>query len=107
MIIETKYGNIDFDGGHLVSSLERQTCDHCGQPDCSSWDCGAGAQKDIEEEIAARLQYNGALGGIEALLLAMDCGDKSLAHGAASLLLPGMGPMIDDAICGMENHCFG
>lgn len=62
------------EGGSITSELEREVCPSCGQADCCfSCDGSQGADennKETEAEVASRLKYNGALDGIEAMILA-------------------------------------
>ena len=65
-----------------AGALERETCDHCGQEDCC-YTCDESVaqmqnaasklegQPDPEEVVAGRLRFNGALDGVEALILAL------------------------------------
>lgn len=79
MLIQTPHGNISIKEWQIASDLKRETCPHCQQTDCC-YDCDASIVdlQSIQSErlgnksdVAGRLQYNGALDGIESLLLAL------------------------------------
>lgn len=77
----------DGGGGSITSSLPRLECDHCGKPDCC-YQCDESTAHyvpadpahpkcrqviqpgDSEDEVAARLQFNGAMDAIESFSLA-------------------------------------
>lgn len=60
--------------GKITCGLGRETCPSCSEPNCCfSCDGSQGADEGNEEDevdVAGRLAYNGALDGIEALVLA-------------------------------------
>jgi len=72
----------DYGGCSIESGLEREKCPHCGSPDCC-YDCDMSVaemrdgksklQGDPEHEVAGRLMFNGAMDGIESLVLACAC----------------------------------
>lgn len=78
MLIKTPYGNVSLNQFQIASELKRETCPHCEKPDCC-FDCEASvidlqsiqSEKLGKSNVAGRLQYNGAVDGIEALLLAL------------------------------------
>lgn len=57
-------------GGSITSELEREECPSCGKKDCCFSCNGSQGADDQEEDVLGRLQYNGALDGIEAMILA-------------------------------------
>jgi hypothetical protein len=76
----------DTDGAYIYgscaieTSLERETCEHCGEEDCcyscdlsvaQMQDATSKLEGDPEEQVAGRLKYNGALDGMESLILAL------------------------------------
>lgn len=80
MLIKTPYGELDINEGSINSGLPRETCPSCGQPDCC-YQCDMSVA-DLQDpksklegceeiEVAGRLQFNGAMDGIESLLLAL------------------------------------
>jgi len=80
MLIKTRFGDIEIEGGSINSDLSRETCPSCSQPDCC-YQCD-GSVMDLqsvssklegceEAEVAGRLQFNGAMDGIESVLLAL------------------------------------
>lgn len=70
----------NYQGSEIESFIKRETCDHCGKPDCCYTCDGSVADLqsiqsarlgDPEDKVAARLQANGAIDGIESLTLAL------------------------------------
>ena len=64
--------------GRVDSNLERQVCNGCGQPDCcyqcdNSQGVDADLENNEEDEVAARLKWNGAVDAIESFILAAAC----------------------------------
>lgn len=61
----------DNGGAMLTSDLERETCPFCGEASCCySCDESTEAHTGEDEDVAARMSFNGVLDGIEALILA-------------------------------------
>jgi hypothetical protein len=67
--------DVENGGGNVNSRLERILCPVCGDPACNSCWCGSEEVEPEEDadDVAARLVYNGALDGIESLILAQAC----------------------------------
>lgn len=62
-------------GGSIESDLEREKCPSCGLYDCCfNCDGSTGADDACKDhDVELRLSYNGAMDGIEALVLAHAC----------------------------------
>ena len=67
--------NTEEGGGNITSGIERDRCPDCSHAECNDCWCGSGDEEPEEdaEEAASRLMYNGAIDGIESLLLALAC----------------------------------
>jgi hypothetical protein len=69
-------------GGRIETDLERETCPFCGSSDCC-FSCDGSVshfekeedKTESEEEVATRIKFNGALDGIESLLLSLCSAD--------------------------------
>jgi hypothetical protein len=61
--------------GSVSSDLERIRCPVCGDPACNTCWCGSQAEASDEdaEDATLRLRHNGALDGLESLILAHAC----------------------------------
>jgi hypothetical protein len=67
--------NVEEGNGSIDSRLERILCPACGTSGCNACWCGSGDDEPEEEaeDAAARLMHNGAMDGIESLILALAC----------------------------------
>ena len=62
-------------GRHITHDELKEDCPHCGDPDCCFGCDRARARLDTEDaqDVASRLQFNGAMDGIMSLVLAHAC----------------------------------
>jgi hypothetical protein len=93
--------NVEDGSGKMASRLERIACPACGTPDCNACWCGSGDDEPEEEaeDAAARLMHNGAMEGIESLLLALAC-----AGCITESEDPKVNEAIQSALDACENH---
>jgi hypothetical protein len=80
--------------GSISSDLERICCPVCGDPTCNTCWCGSQDEESGEDanDVVLRLRHNGALDGLEALILAHACGGIDVT---ASAYLEGIETAVD------------
>ena len=73
--------DVDNGSGIINSGLERIRCPACDDPACDAcWCCSHETESDEEaDDAAARLMHNGAMDGLESLILAHACAGIDVA----------------------------
>ena len=71
-------GDVNLGGGTIIHGLERIACPYCNENDCLfSCDMSQGQPEgetlETDEQQVSRHMFNGAMDGIESILLALAC----------------------------------